>query len=46
MDLHDEFAVTLPVAEAWAVLTDVEKIAPCLPGIWLGRWKATSTRAS
>ena len=35
MDLHDEFAVTLPVAEAWAVLTDVEKIAPCLPGIWL-----------
>ena len=35
MDLHDEFGVTLPVAEAWAVLTDVEKIAPCLPGIWL-----------
>lgn len=29
------FAVSLPVAEAWAVLTDVEKIAPCLPGIWL-----------
>jgi hypothetical protein len=35
MDLHDEFEVSLPVAKAWAVLTDVEKIAPCLPGIWL-----------
>jgi len=35
MDLHDEFEVSLPVAKAWAVLTDVERIAPCLPGIWL-----------
>ena len=35
MDLHDEFAVSLPVAEAWGLLTDVEKMAPCLPGIWL-----------
>jgi hypothetical protein len=35
MELNDEFEVPLPVAEAWAVLTDIEKIAPCLPGIWL-----------
>jgi carbon monoxide dehydrogenase subunit G len=35
MDFHDEFEVPLPVAEAWAVLTDIEKITPCLPGIWL-----------
>jgi carbon monoxide dehydrogenase subunit G len=35
MELHDEFVVSLPVAGAWEVLTDVEKIAPCLPGIWL-----------
>jgi carbon monoxide dehydrogenase subunit G len=35
MDLHDEFEVPLPVAEAWAALTDIEKITPCLPGIWL-----------
>jgi carbon monoxide dehydrogenase subunit G len=33
--LNDEFEVALPVAEAWAVLTDIERITPCLPGIWL-----------
>lgn len=32
MELSNEFEVALPVDEAWAVLTDVEKIAPCLPG--------------
>ena len=35
MNLHDEFEVPLGVTEAWAVLTDLEKITPCLPGIWL-----------
>jgi carbon monoxide dehydrogenase subunit G len=35
MNLTDEFEVPLGVAEAWTVLTNVEKIAPCLPGIWL-----------
>jgi carbon monoxide dehydrogenase subunit G len=35
MDLHDEFEVRLPVAEAWTVLTNIEKITPFLPGIWL-----------
>ena len=32
MELVNEFTVNRPIAEAWAVLTDVEKIAPCLPG--------------
>jgi uncharacterized protein len=32
MELTNEFEVAVPVAEAWSVLTDVERIAPCLPG--------------
>lgn len=35
MDLHHEFVVDVPIAEAWATLTDVERIAPCLPGAQL-----------
>jgi carbon monoxide dehydrogenase subunit G len=32
MELTNEFRVSVPVDQAWAVLTDVERIAPCLPG--------------
>jgi carbon monoxide dehydrogenase subunit G len=32
MELTNEFEVAVPLDEAWAVLTDVERIAPCLPG--------------
>ena len=32
MDLNHEFTVSVPVDEAWNILTDVERIAPCLPG--------------
>jgi carbon monoxide dehydrogenase subunit G len=32
MELTNEFRVGVPVEQAWAVLTDVERIAPCLPG--------------
>jgi carbon monoxide dehydrogenase subunit G len=32
MELTHEFQVAVPPEEAWAVLTDVERIAPCLPG--------------
>ncbi|MBV9412820.1 MAG: SRPBCC family protein, partial [Acidimicrobiia bacterium] len=32
MDLTNEFRVPLAVDEAWAVLTDIERIAPCMPG--------------
>jgi carbon monoxide dehydrogenase subunit G len=35
MELTNEFRVPLPVADAWAVLTDVERIAPCMPGAQL-----------
>ena len=35
MDLTNEFEVGVPVEQAWAVLTDVERIAPCLPGAQL-----------
>ncbi|GAC1592225.1 MAG: hypothetical protein NVS3B21_11640 [Acidimicrobiales bacterium] len=35
MELTNEFRVGIPVADAWAVLTDVERIAPCLPGAQL-----------
>ena len=35
MDLQHEFEVDVPIAEAWRILTDVERIAPCLPGAQL-----------
>jgi len=35
VDLTNEFRVPLPVDDAWAVLTDVERIAPCMPGTTL-----------
>jgi carbon monoxide dehydrogenase subunit G len=35
MDLHHEFVVNVPVEEAWVILTDLERIAPCLPGAQL-----------
>ena len=35
MDLNSTFEVARPIEEAWAVLTDLERIAPCLPGAQL-----------
>ena len=35
MELTNDFEVTVPLAEAWKVLTDVERIAPCMPGAQL-----------
>lgn len=35
MELNNEFRVAVPVADAWNVLTDVERIAPMLPGAQL-----------
>jgi carbon monoxide dehydrogenase subunit G len=32
MELEQEFTVPVPRADAWAVLMDVERIAPCMPG--------------
>ena len=35
MQLVNEFTVNRPIAHAWKVLTDIERIAPCLPGAQL-----------
>jgi carbon monoxide dehydrogenase subunit G len=35
MELTHTFDVSVPPAEAWAVLTDLERVAPCLPGAQL-----------
>jgi carbon monoxide dehydrogenase subunit G len=35
MELTNDFRVGVPVSDAWSVLTDVERIAPLLPGAQL-----------
>jgi carbon monoxide dehydrogenase subunit G len=35
MKITDQFRVGVPVEEAWRVLLDVERIAPCMPGAQL-----------
>ncbi|MCG5433142.1 SRPBCC family protein [Mycobacterium sp. MYCO198283] len=35
MELNNEFRVAVPAAKTWEFLTDVEKVAPCLPGATL-----------
>lgn len=35
MELTNDFRVAVPPSEAWALLTDVERIAPCMPGAQL-----------
>jgi carbon monoxide dehydrogenase subunit G len=32
MELSNEFVVPVAIDEAWGLLTDVERIAPCMPG--------------
>lgn len=32
MELVNSFSVPVPIDEAWTILTDVERIAPCMPG--------------
>jgi uncharacterized protein len=32
MELKNEFHVSVPIDIAWAVLTDLERVAPCMPG--------------
>jgi carbon monoxide dehydrogenase subunit G len=32
MELTNQFRVSVPIDDAWAVLTDLEQIAPCMPG--------------
>ena len=35
MELVNDFTVNAPIDETWATLTDLEKIAPCMPGAQL-----------
>src|SRR5881227_4312456 len=35
MELTNDFRVAVPPSTAWDVLTDVERIAPCMPGAQL-----------
>ncbi|MHB2023399.1 MAG: SRPBCC family protein [Mycobacteriales bacterium] len=35
MQLENTFEVPVPVAEAWAVLLDINRVAPCMPGATL-----------
>lgn len=35
IDLENRFTLALPIDEAWRVLTDIERIAPCVPGAQL-----------
>lgn len=35
MELKHDFRVAVPVEQAWEVLTDLERIAPCMPGAQL-----------
>lgn len=35
MKIDNEFSVNAPIERAWALLTDLEAIAPCLPGAQL-----------
>ncbi len=32
MQFENQFSVNAPIADVWAVLLDVERVAPCLPG--------------
>ena len=44
MELTNEFTVPVPVERAWEVLTDVELIAPCLPGATLQEVEGDESR--
>jgi uncharacterized protein len=35
MKIEDRFRVNVPVEDAWRVLLDIERIAPCMPGAQL-----------
>ena len=35
MELEHSFTVPVPVDQAWDVLLDVERVAPCMPGATL-----------
>ena len=44
MKINSSFNVSLPLAEAWTVLMDIERIAPCMPGAEITEIPATPRR--
>ncbi|WP_028798588.1 SRPBCC family protein [Streptomyces sp. 142MFCol3.1] len=46
MDLHHEFTVPVPVEEAWHVLLDIERVAPCMPGTTVEEYDGKSVTGS
>jgi uncharacterized protein len=46
LELTNEFKVNVPIDRAWMVLTDVERIAPCMPGAQLEEIEGNQYRGS
>ncbi len=46
MELNNAFEVDRPIGEAWALLTDIERIAPCMPGAQLEEIEGDEFRGS
>ncbi len=46
MELNSEFEVDRPIDQTWELLTDVERIAPCLPGAQLEEIEGDEFRGS
>jgi uncharacterized protein len=46
MELSNEFRVAAPVATVWEALTDIERIAPCMPGAELQEIEGDEHRGS
>jgi carbon monoxide dehydrogenase subunit G len=46
MRFEHEFYLSLPIDKAWAVVTDIERIAPCMPGAQLEEANGDSYKGS
>src|SRR5690606_5986224 len=46
MELTSEFEVDVPVEDAWAVLTDLQRLTPCVPGARLDRLEGDQLRGT
>ncbi|WP_151475788.1 SRPBCC family protein [Streptomyces albicerus] len=46
MELHHEFTVPVPVQEAWPMLLDIERVAPCMPGATVDEYDGKTVTGS
>ncbi|WP_405769664.1 SRPBCC family protein [Actinacidiphila glaucinigra] len=46
MELHHEFGVPVPVADAWRALLDIERVAPCMPGATVEEYDGETVRGT